>query len=134
MYILMDTHILIWALTDDPKLPFMARKMITDPNNTLYYSVVSVWETTIKHSVHPDKIVFSGRKFDFFCEEAGYQHLSLGRSHVYTLESLSREDGAPPHRDPFDKMLIAQAKYENMFFLTHDALLPYYNEPCILYV
>ena len=54
--------------------------------------------------------------------------------HVYALETLKREDDAPEHADPFDRILIAQAKAENLTFLTHDALLPFYGEKCVALV
>lgn len=55
MKLLLDTHILIWALADDPKLPQKARELILDENNVFYASVVSLWEVTIKHDLHPVK-------------------------------------------------------------------------------
>ncbi len=54
--------------------------------------------------------------------------------HVYALETLTRSAGAPAHYDPFDRMLVAQAKAENLSFLTHDSLIPYYDEKCIISV
>jgi PIN domain nuclease of toxin-antitoxin system len=52
--------------------------------------------------------------------------------HVFALETITRAAGAPPHHDPFDRMLIAQAKAENMSLITHDSQLPYYEEKCII--
>ena len=60
--------------------------------------------------------------------------MEIHDKHVYALETLTREKSAPPHRDPFDRMLLAQAKAENMSLLTHDALPPYYNEKCVISV
>lgn len=54
--------------------------------------------------------------------------------HVYELETLTREEGAPPHNDPFDRILISQAKADGMKFVTHDSLIPQYNEGCIVTV
>ena len=79
-------------------------------------------------------MTLSGRELVVYCEEAGFHQRGVHAEHVYALEVLVREKGAPPHRDPFDRMLISQAKTEGMLFLTHDALLPYYNEPCIVFL
>ena len=134
MNLLLDTHILIWALNDDKRLPPKAKDMILDSENNIYYSVVSIWEVAIKHASHPENIEFSGMELSHYCQEAGFYSLELTDSHVYALETITRPDSAPPHHDPFDRILIAQAKAENMLFLTHDSLIPYYNEDCIVSV
>ena len=134
MNILLDTHILIWALNDDPRLPEKAKEMILDTDNAIYYSSVSIWEIAIKHASHPDDIEFSGKELAQFCQEAGFLSLEMKDKHVFALETVTRADGAPPHHDPFDRMLIAQAKAENMSLVTHDAVLPYYKEKCIIAV
>ena len=134
MNLLLDTHILIWALNEDPRLPEIARGMILDENNTIYYSSVSVWEVSIKHSIHPDNVEFSGKELSAFCRDAGFEPIEIRDKHVFALETLKRAEDAPVHHDPFDRMLIAQAKAENMAFITHDALLPFYKEKCIVFV
>ena len=132
MNLLLDTHILIWALNEDPRLPEKAREMILDADNVVYYSAVSVWEISIKHALHPENVGFSGRELTSYCQEAGFLSVEVKDRHVFALETLTRPENAPKHNDPFDRMLIAQAKAENMSFLTHDALLPYYDEKCII--
>lgn len=134
MNLLLDTHILLWALSEDPRLPEKAKELILDENNAIYYSAVSVWEIAIKHANHPDNVNMTGKELAQYCEEAGYLPLEMRNKHVFSLEGISRQEDAPPHHDPFDRMLIAQAKEENMSFVTHDALLPYYNEKCIIAV
>lgn len=134
MNLLLDTHLLIWALNEDPRLPDKAREMLLDPDNAVYYSAVSIWEIAIKHANHPDNVTFTGKELSQYCQEAGFLPVEMRDKHLYALETLSRAEGAPPHRDPFDRMLIAQAKAENLSFLTHDSLLPYYGEPCIILV
>lgn len=134
MNLLLDTHILIWTLNDDRRLPKRAKKLILDKNNDIYYSVVSVWEISVKHANHPDNVEFTGKELAHFCEEAGFLPLELQSKHVFALETITRADNAPAHHDPFDRMLIAQAKAENMAFITHDSLLPYYEEKCIVAV
>ena len=58
MNLLLDTHIAIWALNDDPALSEKARKLLLDPDNTVYYSTVSAWEVLLKHARRPDRIPF----------------------------------------------------------------------------
>lgn len=134
MNILLDTHILIWALNEDPRLPEKARELILDENNAVYYSSVSIWEISIKHAVHPENVAFTGKELSQYCQEAGFLQVEMRDRHVFALETITRAEGAPPHHDPFDRMLIAQAKAENMSFITHNSLLPYYEEKCIIAV
>lgn len=134
MNLLLDTYILIWALNEDPQLSLKARELILDPNNAIYYSSVSVWEIAIKHAIHPESVTFSGKELSQYCQEAGFLPIEMRDRHVFALETITRSDNAPPHHDPFDRMLIAQAKAENMSFLTHNSLIPYYNEKCIISV
>ena len=134
MNLLLDTHIVIWALNEDPRLSQKARELILDPDNTIYYSSVSIWEISIKHAIHPEKVMFTGKELSQYCQGAGFLPVEMRDKHVYALETITRSDGAPAHHDPFDRMLIAQAKAENMSFLTHDSLIPFYNEKCIIAV
>lgn len=132
MNLLLDTHILIWALNGDAQLPGKARELILDENNAVYYSAVSIWEVSIKHTLHPDNVTFSGKELAAFCQEAGFLPVEMREKHVFALETIQRAENAPPHHDPFDRMLIAQAKAENFSFITHDSLIPYYEEKCIV--
>lgn len=134
MRILLDTHMILWSLSNDPKLPAKARDMIMNGENELFYSVASMWEVTIKHLAHPDRMRISGSRLAEGCDRLGIQSLVITQSHVKMLETLKRPGTAPDHNDPFDKILIAQAKTENLIFLTHDSLIPYYQETCILHV
>lgn len=134
MNLLLDSHVLIWALTEDERLSEKARHLILDPDNVIYYSAASIWEISIKHANHPDEIQFSGKELSVFCREAGFLQLEIRDKHVYALETLNRPEDARPHKDPFDRILLAQAKAENMSFLTHDALIPDYNEKCVIQV
>lgn len=132
MNLLLDTHILIWALNEDPRLSEKAKNLILDPDNVIYYSSISIWEVSIKHARHPENITFSGKALSQYCQEAGFLPVDVRDKHIYTLETITRAENAPKHHDPFDKMLVAQAKAENLSFLTHDSLIPYYNETCII--
>lgn len=134
MIVLLDTHILLWALTDDPKLPAAARHIISDESNKITYSVASLWEVSIKHALHPDRMPVEAAMLLQYCTEAGYGSLPITNNHVLALETLSRGQEAPPHNDPFDRIMLAQAKANNILFLTHDSLIPHYNESCVLFI
>lgn len=132
MKVLLDTHVLLWAITGSEKLSEQAKKIILSRENDVFYSTASVWEVSIKHSIHPENMPVSGVKFAQYCQTAGYEMLSIRDEHVYALETLTRKENAPKHNDPFDRIMIAQAKAEEMCFLTHDSLIPFYNEECIM--
>ena len=132
MNLLLDTHIAIWALNDDPALSEKARELILDPDNTIYYSTVSVWEVLLKHTRRPGNIPFDESDFSEGCREAGFVPLSLTDKHVLAVHTLSRPNNIREHNDPFDRLLLAQAKVENLSFLTHDELIPGYEEKCVI--
>lgn len=131
---LIDTHIAIWALMDDPKMPEAAEQILMDENNDIYYSTASVWEVAIKHYIRPNDMIVDARLFEKGCEANGYEVLPVYNRHTFVLDSLKRSDNASKHNDPFDRILICQSKVEGMKFLTHDSLLSAYNEECIIYV
>ena len=132
MNLLLDTHVAIWALDDSPMLSSKARELILNPDNSIYYSTVSVWEVMLKHNRRPDDIPFDEKDFSEGCRLAGFNPLSLVDKHVLAVNSLTRPDNVKEHNDPFDRLLIAQAKVESLSFLTHDELIPDYNETCII--
>lgn len=134
MRVLLDTHIILWTLENNSKLPEKARKIIGDERNQIYYSTASVWEIAIKHMARPDKMLIDGRAFSEKCMESGFEMLPVYDRHVYGLETLARPDNAPPHNDPFDRIMLSQAKVDELRFITHDSLIPYYNEECVLTV
>ena len=123
MNILLDTHIILWALTDDARLPRGARDLITDEGNRVFASVASMWEIAIKYLLKPERIPVSGEEFLHYCERSGYESLPIRERHVLALESLPAL-----HADPFDRMLVSQAIAESLVFITHDATLGGYGE------
>ena len=135
MNLLLDTHIALWAIGDNPNLPAKAKELIMDPDNTVYYSVISTWEVLMKHHSPHSSLSLTAAEFSAFCEEAGYFQLNLTNRHVVTASQLDTEEAEKHnHRDPFDRMLLAQAKSENFSFLTHDSKIDYYNEKCVIKV
>lgn len=133
MKLLLDTHIMLWAMTDDEQLPEKARKLIEQDENDIYFSVISLWEIQIKHLLHPEQIE-NAETVLYYCQKAGFQKILFDENSICQLLKLTRPDSAPRHKDPFDRMLICQALAEKMLFLTHDSLLPYYNVPNIIFV
>lgn len=135
MNLLLDTHIVLWALSDDPKLSAKARNMILDANNNIYYSSVSAWEVLLKSTSSKNNNTFTTDDFVQYCDEAGYYCLSLDSEHIRMASHLDvTEAEKNGHKDPFDRLLLAQAKAENYLFLTHDDKMKYYHERCIVLV
>lgn len=134
MKLLLDTHIILWALDDNPKLSRQARDLILDVNNDIYYSSASIWEIAIKYMANPDKIHISGSKLSDLCKKMGYQMLAISDNHIKALETLVFHNKKQMHNDPFDRIMIAQAKADGLRFVTHDSKIPFYEESCILAV
>ena len=134
MKLLLDTHIILWALTDDARLSAKAKDIILSSEDEIFYSVAIIWEISIKHMQHPEHMSVSGRQLAAYCQAAGYHSLPVKNEHVYALETLKRRPDSPRHNDPFDRIMLAQAKAENMYFLSHDTLLTDYQEKCLLNV
>ena len=132
MKILLDTHIALWAILNDELLPDRAKTIITDQKNSIYYSVVSTWEILLKHADDPKNLYINVRQFITYCDNSGFIPVNLTNKHIAAVETLSLPENAPRHKDPFDKLLLAQAKCESMLFLTHDSRLAYYDEAFVI--
>lgn len=132
MRILLDTHIALWYALGDSRLPAKAKDMIRNGARSVHYSVVSVWEIAIKHSIIPRKMPVSDERFCAYANGLGFGYVPLSRKHIAALKTLRLAPGAKEHHDPFDRMLLCQAKTEGLVLLTHDALLQGYGEPCVL--
>lgn len=133
MRILLDTHVALWAIADSAKIPEQLRPLLESRENIVYYSVVSVWEVALKHAIHPQNLPIPEERFVELCDRVGFARLGVEPEHIYAVKSLARRDGAPEHRDPFDRLLIAQAKSEGLAFATHDRLLQGYDESCMAF-
>ena len=134
MRLLLDTHIALWALTDTAKLSEEVIYMLESGKNEVYYSIASVWEIAIKHKIRPEQMPISEEEFVRLCEKTGFAQLPIEPEHIFLLKTLTRPAEAPKHNDPFDRILLAQAKYEELSLITHDSLIPYYGEKCIMSV
>ena len=123
MRALLDTQIVLWALTDSPRLSQDARDVILEPGNDIYFSAASIWEIAIKHRLACQDMPVSGDEAAKLCRRAGYTELPVTSIHAGATEALPLH-----HADPFDRVLVAQAKSEPMRLLTHDQVLPQYGE------
>lgn len=117
--LLLDTHVLLWALTDDPRLDPTAREAIVDGRTEVLVSAASTWEMAIKSRLGklriPDDLIQQ-------LEAARFEHLPV------TLEHGLAVGGLPDHhRDPFDRLLVAQAQVEQLTLVTHDPQLHRYD-------
>ena len=119
MRLLLDTHLLLWWLEGSPSLPAQARETIRDPENTVFVSAVSLWEIWLKQSLGKLRL-----PVDFTERLAAESFESLP-----LLASHTRQVGLLPwhHRDPFDRMLVAQAQAEKLLLLTADEALTAYG-------
>ena len=132
MNILLDTHVIIWALTDDPQLTDEAKALIMDPENTVVISAVSLWEIAMKNQKAPDLCPYHEEEILDYCDQAGYLVTDIKAKHVLEIRGLRIKPGAVlTNFDPFDRMLIAQAKSEKYVLLSHDRNFEYYGEDCI---
>ncbi len=116
MRLLLDTHVLLWWQADDPRLPRRMDRLILDPANEIFFSSVSLWEMAIKRSL--GKLAFTGTLSGFADKirtNQGFLHLPLEVPHLERLESLPHH-----HRDPFDRLLIAQAIELKAAAITND--------------
>lgn len=130
--LLLDTHIILWMISDDKRLSQKAKTIIKENFDSVYYSIASMWEVQIKYG--EKKMPISGIDFMHYCEQSGYHKLPIDDLHVKELANLERDESSPPHNDPFDKILLSQAKAEGFTFLTHDPFFRGYNEPCVVEV
>ena len=134
MNFLLDTHLLLWLFNDDYRLSDKVKSLMQNPYYTFYYSTVSVWEVAIKHAKNPKNMNTSGALFIQYCEQAGFKKLELDDRHVIALETLRLKENAAEHKDPFDKILLSQAKADGLTFVTHDDKFSIFDEPNVYLV
>jgi PIN domain nuclease of toxin-antitoxin system len=127
MRLLLDTHIALWAISDDPRLPGNARALITSPENEVYVSSATIWEISIKHSLTRSNMPISGQDALNYFKESGYRLLSISPEHAAFVESLPQL-----HADPFDRILVAQALHEPLRLVTHDKHISRYSNTVLL--
>ena len=120
MRLLLDTHVLLWWLADDRKLAKPAREIIGNPNNEGHVSSASVWEAEIKAALGRLEIELDA--LEDAIVRNGFRQLPIGFRHALTAGRLP-----PVHRDPFDRMLVAQASVEELRVVSHDRVFERYG-------
>jgi len=118
--LLLDTHILIWWLEDDPILPQRARSAIADPSSEIFVSTATAWEIAIKHAL--GRLNFPITRLPAILAEARIVPLPVSLDHSILAGALP-----PHHHDPFDRMLIAQAQHEGLTLVTADTMIGRYQ-------
>lgn len=124
MKFLFDTHVAIWILFDDPRLSQEARGILSDPGSEFLFSVCSIWEIAIKRGLNAPGFQHNPREIRQYLLRNGCEELTIQSKHVVEVDSLP-----PIHRDPFDRILIAQAMVEGITLLTNDSRIAQYPGP-----
>lgn len=119
MKLLLDTHILLWAAAD--MLPARAEELLLDEGNVLFFSPASIWEIVIKNGLGRADFQADPRGLREGLLKNHYQELPITGEHALAVKDLPRL-----HKDPFDRILLAQAVCENLTFLTCDKVLKEY--------
>jgi PIN domain nuclease of toxin-antitoxin system len=122
--LLLDTHLLLWAAEGSKRMPRNARALMADPDNELFFSVGSLWETTIKSGLNRADFQVDARVLRRGLMDNGYRELSILSEHVVAIDALPSI-----HKDPFDRLLIAQATVEGITLLTDDVTVARYQGP-----
>ena len=126
MRLLLDTHFLLWLAEGSPRLPSSLIEMVENPENQLFFSVASIWEIAIKVGRRPNfdvtATLLRRHLLDNGCEELG-----VHGNHAVAVESLPHI-----HKDPFDRILIAQSLVEDLALLTTDKTVARYGGPVML--
>jgi PIN domain nuclease of toxin-antitoxin system len=120
--LLLDTHLLIWAAEGIDRLPTSARMLMSDSENELLFSVASIWEVAIKRGLNRPDFLVDARMLRRGLIDNGYHELPIMSEHVVAIDTLPSI-----HKDPFDRLLIVQARVEGITLLTNDAAVAQYQ-------
>jgi PIN domain nuclease of toxin-antitoxin system len=127
MRILLDTHILLWAAAGSPALSEQARQVLVSDATELYFSAASIWEVAIKTSLGRADFSVDPRQLRRGLLSNGYLELPVTGEHAIEVGSLP-----DVHKDPFDRILIAQSRVEGMRLVTADKLVAQYSGDILL--
>ena len=123
MRLLLDTHILLWAAGEPEKLSIAGRELLLAPENALYFSPASIWEIVIKRGLGRDDFQVDPVRLRKLLMVYGYTEVPVTSDHALAL------DGLPPlHKDPFDRLLLAQARSEGMMLVSSDTQVLRYGD------
>jgi PIN domain nuclease of toxin-antitoxin system len=121
--LLLDTHVLLWWLDDNPALGESARQAISDPSRLVFMSAVSIWEIVIKKAL--GKLDVPDELADVL-DEQPFHYLDMTAEHAFKVGELPFH-----HRDPFDRLLIAQSLVDGLTLVTHDSDIGKYDIPVL---
>lgn len=124
MKLLLDTHLLLWAAGQPGKLTTEARRLLEDMDNELFFSAASLWEVTIKNGLGREDFHIEPRLLRRGLLDNGYSELAITSEHAVAIDSLPTL-----HKDPFDRILVAQALTEGITLLTSDEWVAKYPGP-----
>lgn len=124
MKLLLDTQLLLWAAGQPGRLSPAARKLLNDPSNELWFSAASLWEIAIKSTLGREDFRVQPRLLRRGLLDNGYVELPITSQHAVSVDVLP-----PLHKDPFDRLLLAQALSEGITLLTSDEHLSRYPGP-----
>lgn len=123
MNLLLDTHLLLWAASEPQRLSNKARTMLLDPGNHLVFSSASLWEISIKNSLDRGDFNVDPRRLWRMLLVSGYRELPVTSEHTVAVNGLPNL-----HKDPFDRILVAQARVEGLTLLTVDKAVAKYGD------
>ena len=124
MQLLLDTHLLLWAVDEPERLDAALIQMLEDPLNTPVFSVVSLWELVIKRGLDRPDFQVEPSLIRHALLEGGWRELPVEARHIFAVGQLPAL-----HRDPFDRLLLAQAQADGLLLITADQLLAQYPGP-----
>jgi PIN domain nuclease of toxin-antitoxin system len=119
--LLVDTHLLLWAAVEPHKLSRTARRTLEDAGAQLWFSAATLWEVAIKYGLGRDDFRVSPRQLRRGLIDHGWRELAVSSGHAVAIEDLP-----PIHKDPFDRMLLAQAHVEGLTLITSDEIVARY--------
>lgn len=123
MNLLLDTHLLLWAASEPQRLSAKARTLLLDPANHLLFSAASLWEISIKNGLERSDFNVDPRRLWRMLVINGYRELPVTSEHTVAVNDLPHL-----HKDPFDRILVAQARVEGLTLLTADKMVAKYGD------
>jgi PIN domain nuclease of toxin-antitoxin system len=121
--LLLDTHILLWSAGQPEKLSDRVRTLLVEPSNMLFFSAASIWEIVIKRGLGRDDFRVDPLRLLKQLVINGYEEVAVSSDHTLAVDTLPAL-----HKDPFDRILIAQARTEGMLLLTADTQVSLYGD------